>query len=256
MQTSSAGRIAIVTGTSRGIGAAVAERLLERSWTVIGIARHQGAVRHRAYRHLEFDLSESAALGSGLEPALRDALRDLPIVRVGLVNNAAAGGVLGPIETIDAVHLLRLSAVNWVAPTWLMGFVLRSVPTSAALRIVNVSSGAALRPFPGLSDYCGSKAALRMTGMVAAAELESPARTVAAPPDTAILSYEPGTVDTEMQAEARSRPLAEYPWAGLFRDFAARGMLVPPAAPAADIVDFLESDGQPVFTERRFGAPR
>jgi len=256
MQTSTAGRIAIVTGTSRGIGAAVAERLLARSWSVIGIARHQGSIRHAGYRHLEFDLSDAASLASVLEPALRDALESLPLVRVGLVNNAAAGGVLGPFETIDPASLLRLSAVNWVTPTWLMGFFIRFVPRSATLRIVNVSSGAAVRAFPGLADYCGSKAALRMTGMVAATELDSPARTIAAPRDTAILSYEPGTVDTEMQAEARARPLAEYPWGGLFRDFAARGMLVPAAAPAAEIVDFLDSDGHPRFTESRLGAAR
>lgn len=253
MQTGPDRQLAIVTGTSRGIGAAVAERLLARSWTVVGIARHQSAVSHPRYRHLEVDLADSAALATSVEPALREDIGNSAVRRVGLVNNAAAGGVLGPIETIDAGNLLRLSAVNWVAPTWLLAFVLRAARPSVALRVVNVSSGAAVRAFPGLVDYCGSKAALRMTGMAAAAELESPLRITPAPADAAILSYEPGTVDTEMQAEARTRPLTEYPWGGLFRDFAARGMLIPPAKPAAEIVDFLESDHQPLFSERRFG---
>jgi NAD(P)-dependent dehydrogenase (short-subunit alcohol dehydrogenase family) len=144
--------------------------------------------------------------------------------------------------------------VNVVAPMWLMGCVVRHAPVDAALRIVNVSSGAAVRAFPGLAAYSASKAALRMAGMVLAAELDSPLRTTRAPADTAILSYEPGIVDTEMQRSARTRPLDEYPWGQLFRDFAADGRLVSPEAPAADIVSFLESDAQPRFAERRLGA--
>jgi benzil reductase ((S)-benzoin forming) len=134
-----------------------------------------------------------------------------------------------------------------------MGFVIRRAQSDVALRIVNVSSGAAVHGFPGLADYCGSKAALRMTGMAAAAELDSALRRTPAPRDTAILSYEPGIVDTDMQLAARSRSPSDYPWGGLFRDFAARGALVPPAAPAAEIVEFLETDGHPRFAERRLG---
>jgi hypothetical protein len=92
-----------------------------------------------------------------------------------------------------------------------------------------------------------------MAGMVGAAELDSPLRTAPARPDTAILSYEPGTVDTAMQEEARTRSLDAYPWGRLFRDFHASGALVPPAAPAREIVDFLERDGHARFTERRLG---
>jgi len=243
-------RLAIVTGTSRGIGAAVAARLVDHGWDVVGIARQAGPMDHRAYRHIAFDLGKPAELAAVLEPQLDALVSDARWRRVALVNNAAAGAALGPIETLDPVELARVSAVNWIAPMWLIGFVLRRVH-GGVLRIVNVSSGAAVRAFPGLADYCGSKAALRMTALVAAAELDSPLRTTNAPRDTAILSYEPGTVDTAMQEGARSRPLSEYPWGQLFRDFHASGALVPPAVPAAEIVDFLEGDGHSRLTERR-----
>lgn len=39
----------------------------------------------------------------------------------------------------------------------------------------------------------------------------------------------------------------------VIRDFAARGALVVPAAPASEVVDFLEADGHPRFSERRLG---
>jgi len=93
-----------------------------------------------------------------------------------------------------------------------------------------------------------------MTGMVAAVERDSPLRRGTARPDAAILSYEPGTVDTPMQAAARSLSLQEFPWAGMFHDFAASGRLVPPDEPAREIAAFLESDDQPRFAERRLGA--
>jgi benzil reductase ((S)-benzoin forming) len=250
---STSDRLAVVTGTTRGIGGAVAAGLIERGWHVKGIARHPAPIEHPRYRHILLDLEDSAALAGTVERELGTLVADTRWRRVALVNNAAAGGVLGPVETIDPVALLRLSAVNWIAPTWLIGFVLRRARTDIALRIVNVSSGAAVRAFPGLADYCGSKAALRMTGMVAAAELDSDLRRTPAPHDTAILSYEPGTVDTDMQTAARSRPLSNYPWGGLFQDFFARGALVPPTAPASEIVDFLETDGHPRFSERRLG---
>jgi benzil reductase ((S)-benzoin forming) len=110
------------------------------------------------------------------------------------------------------------------------------------LRVVNVSSGAAHRAVPGLAAYCASKAALRMAGMVAAAELDD---------DTAIYSYEPGVVDTEMQRAAREMPLDEFPSGAMFRQYHAEGRLAAPELPAADIVKFLESERAERFVEGR-----
>jgi benzil reductase ((S)-benzoin forming) len=152
------------------------------------------------------------------------------------------------------VELLQLYAVNSAAPIWLMGFFESRTRPDAALRIVNISSGAAVRPFPGFAGYGSSKAALRMAGMVLAAESESPGRRAQRRGDLAILSFEPGVVDTEMQMTARSKSPEEFPWVDTFRAFVTQGVLVQPAAVAAEIAQFLEADGQQRFTERRFGA--
>lgn len=123
-----------------------------------------------------------------------------------------------------------------------MGFLARERPAQAPLRIVNVSSGAAVRAFPGLAAYCASKAALRMAGMAVAAEgMER----------LAILSYEPGVVDTEMQTATRSKARDEFPWVETFQRFHAEGVLVRPELPARDVVAFLESDEPGPFVERR-----
>lgn len=65
------------------------------------------------------------------------------------------------------------------------------------------------------------------------------------------MSYEPGVVETDMQRHARTRSREEFPWVQIFLDFEARKIAVPPERPAVDIVAFLESDNQPMFTERR-----
>jgi benzil reductase ((S)-benzoin forming) len=256
MNRSSSDRIGIVTGTSTGIGEAVAKELLAREWSVIGIARRPATITHPAYRHVAFDLAGIGTSAAGLERELAPLLeRSVAPTRIGLVNNAAAPEGLMPLAAVDAPLLARTYAVNVVAPIWLMGFVLRRSPAAnTALRIVNVSSGAATTGFPGLAAYGSSKAALRLAGMSLASEWDRPPNSAETRRDAAILSYEPGVVDTDMQRHARSRPPDEFPWVTMFKDFAARGVLVAPERPAADIVAFLESHPQPTFAERRLRA--
>ncbi|MDE3155781.1 MAG: SDR family NAD(P)-dependent oxidoreductase [Acidobacteriota bacterium] len=239
---------ALVTGTSSGIGQAVARELLTRGWEVAGLARRAAPIDDPAYHHHLFDLADSGAL-----PALvsdlcaRYGIADRP--RAGLVNNAAVVGELTGADRLDPRRLLATQAVNLVAPVFLAGAFVHRCPSSVPLRVVNVSTGAATRAFPGMTAYASSKAALRMAGMVMGSELD------AAPTgrDVAILSFEPGVVDTAMQVTARSTPQAEFPSADLFVGFHQQGMLIPPEGPARAIADFLESNGQPHFAERRFG---
>lgn len=245
-------RIALVTGSSSGIGAALVLELLERGWTVIGVARRPAHIRHQAYEHVQLDLADLGGMVRRLNADVAPRFAEPRWRRVGLVNNAASPAGLGPLPGVGILELERVHAVNATAPVWLMGFVTRTVRRDTVLRIANVSSGAATTAFPGLAAYASSKAALRMAGMVLAAEWESGAPGQPLPADAAILSYEPGVVDTEMQVTARSHSPEEFPWVGTFRDFAARGMLVPPSGPAGELARFLESDRQPRFAERRF----
>jgi NAD(P)-dependent dehydrogenase (short-subunit alcohol dehydrogenase family) len=233
-------RFALVTGTSSGIGAAVVRQLLANGWQVMGIARR--AVRIDGnYRHMSADLADAGAVAPIIERELAARLAEASWERIGLVNNAAAAPV-GRVQSLKAAELARALALNVAMPLWLMGVAARLKPAEAKLRVVNISSGAAHRAVPGLAAYCASKAALRMAGMVAAAELDD---------DTAIYSYEPGVVDTEMQRAARDMPLDEFPSGTLFRQYHAEGRLAPPEAPAADIVEFIESERAERFAEGR-----
>ena len=246
-------QLAVVTGTSSGIGASVARQLLARDWHVLGVARRTPAIQHASYEHCSVDLGDTAATIAALEPRLAALLGQVR-TRVGLVNNAADSGLLGPIEKFDVGRFATVLETNVVAPVWLMGQMLQRTPGDMPLRIVNVSSGAAVRGFAGLGGYGASKAALRMAGLVLAAELEEAAARGERRRDVAILSFEPGTVDTPMQEGARTAPRETLPSVDLFKRFAAEGRLIPPSAPASEIVAFLERDGEPPFSERRYGA--
>jgi len=246
-------RCAIVTGTTAGLGEAVARQLLARGWAVIGVARRPAAIADPRYHHIACDLATIAAGETDLAGQLAAHNERLGGARVvALVNNAAAPEGLMPIARLEAQLVARVYAVNTIAPIWLMGYVMRIASPNAAVRIVNVSSGAATSGFPGLAAYGSSKAALRLAGMSLAREWDGSAAT--ARPNAALLSYEPGVVDTDMQRYARSRSPDEFPWVQMFLDFAARGIAVPAERPATDIVAFVESPSPPAFTEQRLRA--
>jgi benzil reductase ((S)-benzoin forming) len=247
-------RVAVVTGTTSGIGQAVARLLIERGWHVLGVARRPAQITHPDYEHIVADLADTATLSAAVGPRLGVLLEQGHWNRVGLVNNAAHTGLLGPIERLDVERLPAVLATNLIAPIWFMREVLGSTPRSMPLRIVNLSTGAAVRGFGGLGAYGSSKAALRMAGMVLAAEIEETRASRGETRDVSVLSFEPGTVDTPMQENARTSSRETLPSVDVFTNLAAEGKLVDPVAPATDIVGFLEGDGDPVFSERRYGA--
>src|SRR5688572_6564833 len=244
-------RLAIVTGTSSGIGEEVARQLLQRRWEVIGIARRAVAMDTPGYTHSSLDLADVARLTQGLEKQVGPRLRDGGLTRLALMNNAADVALLGQVDQLEPAGMLQAYAVNTVAPVLLMGWVLRTAGSRIPIRIVNVSSGAGVEPFPGLGAYGNTKAALRLAGMVLAAELDMRAAG-GTPRDATIWSYEPGVVATPMQDSVRSASAKTVPIVQVFKDLAAQGQLRPVEAPATEIVSYLEADGHPSFSEQRF----
>lgn len=244
-------RLAIVTGTSSGIGEELARQLLERGWHVIGLARRAAALDAPNYTHFSIDLGDVARLRAHLDAKLGARLRDPGLTRLALVNNAADVALLGQVDQLDPERMLQAYAINTIAPVVLMGWVLRTASPGVPTRIVNVSSGAAVEAFPGLGAYGATKAALRTAGMVLAAELDLRAAGSTAR-DVSVWSYEPGVVATPMQDAVRGSTAETVPIVGVFHQLKADGQLRHVSAPVAEIVTWLEGDGHPTFSEQRF----
>jgi 3-oxoacyl-[acyl-carrier protein] reductase len=161
-------RNVIVSGASRGLGLAIASRLANAGFRVIGLARTESDAWRAGVETLaasdnmpsgamifrSADLSKTeglAALVSGLRKEFG------PIY--GLVNNAGigTGGLLSMMRDEDIERLVRL---NTLAPIVLTKYVLRSMMVERAGRIVNISSIVSATGYKGLSAYAATKASL------------------------------------------------------------------------------------------------
>jgi NAD(P)-dependent dehydrogenase (short-subunit alcohol dehydrogenase family) len=203
--------VAIVTGASRGLGKAVAAALLDRGWVVVGDARRAAELKRTA---AELDSNRFVALpGDITDASHRDALVTAATAGGGLrlvVNNASRLGP-SPQPTLAEYPPDELWAVyraNVFAPLALIQATLPALSGNAGV-VVNVTSDAAVEPYPGWGGYGSSKAALDQLSAVLGAE--SPA--------VAVYAFDPGDMRTEMHQAAfpgedisdRAEPEAKVP---------------------------------------------
>jgi benzil reductase ((S)-benzoin forming) len=219
-----AGRVVIVTGVSRGLGAALAAQCLARGYRVLGLGRSSDpSLAHARYAFAACDFANADTLDAVVAPAF-DALAATGPTKVVLVNNAATAGPVGVVGALDGAQIAASLAANLAAPAVLANAFCRAFTDPACdRRIVNVSSGAAERTIAGGALYCAAKAGMEMLTRAIAAD--HPGSTLVA------ITLRPGVIDTGMQTFMRSQPPAALPSVGMFRDFHAKGALV-----AADVV--------------------
>lgn len=160
------GKVAIVTGSSKGIGKAIAWGLAEHGAKVVVSSRKQEAVDQVA---AEFREAGMEAVGIACHIGIdeqREALVEKTIARYGgvdiLVNNAAINPVFGPVEEASSAVFDKIMSVNVKAPWALSNLCLASMKERGGGSIVNISSVEGLHPGFGLGLYSVSKAAMIM----------------------------------------------------------------------------------------------
>lgn len=148
------GKSFLVTGTSKGIGASVAEALLENGAKVFGLARHAGAIKDEKFQHLRSNLSDSADIVRTL-----GEIRGLTDSLDGVVNVAGADPKY-PLETMTIDqwdHLLDLNLrAYWVIIKESLPLLLNGQNSS----VVNVSSINYRLGVSGRAAYAASKAGI------------------------------------------------------------------------------------------------
>ena len=159
-------KVAIITGSSKGIGKAIAKGLAAKGVKVVISSRSQEACDEVAK-----ELTDAGLIAVGIachigKEEQRENLVHKTMETYGridiLVNNAAINPVYGPIENVDPAIFDKIMEVNVKAPWALSNLVLPHMQTNKNGSIVNIASVEALTPGFGLGLYSTSKAALLM----------------------------------------------------------------------------------------------
>lgn len=159
-------KVAIVTGSSKGIGESIARGLAEFGAKVIISSRKQDSVDEVAQSFKNDGLEATGIACHVGEPAQLDNLVNQTLDTYGridiLVNNAAINPYFGPIEGTEENVQEKVMAVNLQAPLELSKKVFPHLKAQGGGSIINISSVEGLKPAYGLGIYSVSKAAVIM----------------------------------------------------------------------------------------------
>jgi NAD(P)-dependent dehydrogenase (short-subunit alcohol dehydrogenase family) len=192
------GKIALVTGASRGIGAAVAKSLATKGAHVIALARTTGGLE-------ELD-DEIKKLGGTATLVPADLRKFDDLDRMGgalferfkkldiLVGNAGQLGVLSPLPHVDQKAWDEVMAVNVTANYRLIRSLDMLLRAADAARAVFITSGAANKATAYWGPYAVSKAALDLLVRTYAAEVSTT--------KIKVNLFNPGPIRTRMRAKA------------------------------------------------------
>jgi 3-oxoacyl-[acyl-carrier protein] reductase len=195
------GKIALVTGASRGLGEGVARALAADGAKVMLLAR-DGDLAQVVAREIRSAGGTADALSCDVSdyPAVERAVADTR-ERLGgldiLVNNAGVIEPIAPLAASDPAVWARNIQINLVGAYNVVRAAIGDMLKTGG-SIINVSSGAAHRPLEGWSSYCAAKAGLAM--MTRSIALETAGR-------VRIFGFSPGTIDTDMQVKIRASGL-------------------------------------------------
>lgn len=236
--------LSIVTGASRGLGAAIAEALLTPGAELLCLARGShppltamAAARGAQLQQWAVDLAEPGPVAAALEHWLAER-GPAGLDEVRLINNAAALGRIGPVDADAPAALASALRVGLEAPLVLSAAFVRATRSwPARRRILNISSGLGRRAMAGSATYCAVKAGLDHLSRAMA--LDEAAR----PNGVRIVSLAPGVIDTDMQQQLRAAEPDGFPDQGRFLALKASGQLASPAEAAQQVLRILAQPG-------------
>jgi benzil reductase ((S)-benzoin forming) len=205
-------KLAYITGSSKGIGLALTELLLEDGYKVIGLSRSNTMERE----NFHFQATDLKNLKSVHEFSF-DEIAD----QVILVNNAGIVGDINPIGSVDNQEIELVMNVNTIAPQILTNkFINRFKTEKGSFHVLNISSGAGKKAIDAWATYCASKAAIDLFSETVAEELEWRGHH-----NFRIHSCAPGVVDTNMQTVIRSASETEFKLVEHFKELKANNGL-------------------------------
>ena len=202
------GKTVLITGASRGIGAAAARVFAEAGANVALIARSTADIADLAQEigaraiAIPCDVSKYVEVSAAVATTIA-AFGQLDV----LINNAGVVDPIGHLQDTDPEKWGRAIDINLKGVMYGLHAAISAMIAQGGGTIINISSGAAHGPVEGWSAYCSSKAGVYM--LTRAADLEARDKGLR------IMGLSPGTVATQMQREIKAsgiNPISQLDW--------------------------------------------
>jgi len=225
------GKTVLITGASRGIGAAAAQAFADAGANVALVARGTDAIAEHAGRigpkalAIPCDVSRHAEV----EAAIAATARTFGGLDV-LINNAGVVDPIGHMKDIEIDAWSRTIDINLKGVMYGMRAAMPGMIAQGSGTIINISSGAAHGPVEGWSAYCSAKAGVYMLTRMGDKEARAHG--------LRIMGLSPGTVATQMQREIKAsgiNPVSQLEWSDH----------IPPEWPAQALLWMCSSDADP-----------
>jgi len=211
---------AFITGTSSGLGQALAAELLEQGRTVYGLSRRPAGFDSSDFQAAQVDLSELDAIAPALDRIIGEAHISLVILCAGML------GEFKTMPELGLAELRRAMDINvWANKIILDWFARHRAPQ----QVILISSGAGVTGNKGWGSYALSKAALNMLTQLYAHDL----------PGTHLTALAPGLVHTAMQDYISGVDVDEFPSVKRLQDARGTAAMPSPRAAARTLLEAL-----------------
>lgn len=244
----------VVTGSSRGLGAAMLRQLMAPGAVLVGIARRRdaaldaGAAAQAArLEQWQHDLADALPVAQRLQTWLA-GFAPSQFEQATLINNAGVVTDPAPVADSDfAATALALRASLEATVLLTASFLRATRGWTAARRVLNISSGLGRRAMAGSAGYCAAKAGMDHFSRAVALE------EAMLPNGARVVSLAPGVIDTDMQMQLRGADPVAFPDRANFVQLKDSGQLLSPEAAAARVLARLarpDFGSQPVADVR------
>jgi benzil reductase ((S)-benzoin forming) len=236
----------IITGHSKGLGAGIAMNLINENHHIHGISRTDNSelqilasARGCKMTFYPCDLSHTDSISPVMDQIfhyISEEEQEQPPTGMYLINNAGVVGPIGPAHTHEPAEIDWHIRINLMAPFLLTSdFIRHASAYQIQKRVINISSGAAVNPYEGLSIYCIGKAGLDMITRSFGLEQEKEKH------PTEVMSIAPGVIDTHMQTYMRAVPDEKFKQKDRFVQLKEKGQLISPETAGRKFAEILFS---------------
>jgi benzil reductase ((S)-benzoin forming) len=211
----------IITGGSKGLGAAIAAEALLKNGCVITLSRTENKKnKDMDLIQIKHDLSVTF---TETEKMLNTVFKKINFKNCGnifFINNAAQIRPVAEIGKLNAKEIQQHIYLNYTVPVLLTNWLLsKKINHTGHTVIAQISSGASSFPIPNWSIYCSSKAALEMFNTVMQLQMTKNKKVKA-------FTYSPGIMDTGMQSVIRSFSKSDFPDVARFKKYKQSNELI------------------------------